>query len=322
MKPFALRLQQVIGTALILTFFSEFYFLNEGPVRALLEGLAENPFTALFGVLELAAYYGLFAYAFLICLGHFRVAGWSGLILAAGIYGLAAEALVVPLVYESFPVSLIWTSLSWHTLVDVALGWYLLRRIMRARSWLPGVVFLLLAGLAWGPWATWFWGDPSEAALTWGEFAMLALTTSAALLLGMILADRSPVTNFNASRAELIMLGLVSAGFFAFTGLPYLPLPAAILLLLALILLALHFGRGQGVPGFLTRLDTPPPWSRYLLLPLLPASAILSYWLVLETSFQLPPDTLIPLIFMLGGLSFLAALLLPFWWKLRGRNKK
>lgn len=322
MPAFTQRLQQVIGSALILTFFSEFFFLNEEPVRALLDGLAENPFIAILGVLELSAYYGLFAYAFLICLGHFRVAGWAGLILAAGIYGLATEALVVPLVYEAIPVSLIWTSLSWHTLIDVVFGWYLLRRAMRARSWLPGAALMVLAGLLWGPWATWFWGDNGYTApLTMAEFAAVAATTSAALLAGMVLADRARLSEFRATRAEIIVIGLVSAILFGMTGFAYFPLPVLILLLTALILLALKLGRGHGDPDFLAVLDSPPPWRRYLLVPLLPGAAITSYRVVLETGFQLPEDSVIPLIFAAGALSFMAALIVPFWQKLRRRNE-
>ena len=317
MSPFLQRLQQVIGTALILAFFSEFYFLNEGPVQELLAGMAESPFVPLVGFLELIAYYALFSYPMLICIGYFRVSNWASLVLAAGLYGLAAEAMIVPVVYEAMPYSVFWTSLSWHTLIDVLFGWYILRWALRARAVWPAVFLMCVAGIFWGIWATWFWGETPEGALSLRSFASVSVATSLALLIGMILADHAPVTTFNASPAEVVGIALISSGFFVFTGWPYFPLPVLILAMVGIILAALRTARGQGDQDLLACLDQPPKWSRYLAVALLPIAAIATYYAVLETGFQIAAEDVVLSILSVGALSFLSALVGPFWRRLR-----
>lgn len=313
MPALFLRLQQVIGTALILGFFSEYFFMNEGPVARILAGFTENPVTALIGFGELAAYYGLFAYPMLIAIGYFRVSNWSGLILAASLYGLAAEALVVPVVYEGIPYSIVWTSLSWHTLIDVYLGWFIMRRALRARSIWPGAMTMVLAGIGWGIWATWYWADAPNLILTQGEFAAYSALTSLALLLGIILADRAPVTTFRATKLEITLVALISAALFGLMGFAFIPLPALILAVVAGILWALQKNKGGEITGYLTPLDTPPnPW-RYSLIALLPITAIGTYTIVLETKFTLQTEDTVLLLLAMGAGTFLTALSTSFW---------
>lgn len=316
MRNFGLRLAQLLGTGLILGFFSEFFFLNEGPVFDLLKAWDVNPLAALTGLLELGGFYALFAAGFLIALEKFGVTSLAGLLLAGGIYGLAAEGLAVPMIYEAMPVSLVWTSLSWHTLVDVVFGWYLLRRWLRLPGALPGALGLIAGGVFWGGWATWFWVEDPGGALTLGGFATMAIVTSTALLVGNILADLRPVTALRFSWAETAVAGTVSAALFALTGFAYLPLPAFALALLGLIVWAL-WGAGtepeDGAGGILAPLEKRPvPW-RYLLIALLPASAIATYALVLETGFSVPTEDSVLAITFVGGVSFVWALL----WSLR-----
>lgn len=316
MRDFAFRLVQLLGTALILAFFSEFYFLNEGPVSGLLNAWRSNPFVALTMLAELAAFYSLFAYGFLIALDRFRVHGLAGLLLAGSIYGLAAEALVVPVVYEAVPVSLVWTSLSWHTLVDVLGGWYFLRWLMRKRRAWPAAAALFLAGAVWGLWATWFWVDARETALTLGAFATLAAVSTSTLLVGMVLADLRPVRRFHPVSAEIWLVALGSGAMLLITGLPF---GIAVLLVPALVVLILAALRGEQRPtartdgGILAALDPRPQPARYLLLALLPIGAVASYALVLRSGVQIPTAEIVPAITFVGAASFLWALALPLW---------
>lgn len=315
MRPlidFALRLLSALGTALVLGFFSEFYFLNEGPVFDLLEALEENPIASVFGFGELILYYVLFAYPFLIAFGNFQVGNWRGLLLAGGLYGLAAEALVVPVVYEAPPFSFVWTSLSWHTLIDVMLGWWLLRLAMRS-GWLWAIAAPVALGAFWGVWATWFWGEAPGTALSLGEFAKVAGYTSVGLLIGIWLADRAPISAFRAGWIEIVLVAVISLALFATTALPYLPiLPLAILALVALTALAVRAQAGGAVAPSLARLDTPPPVHRYLVLPLLPAAAVGSYAAVLATGFQLDAELVVLPMTFLGAASFLFVLVAAF----------
>lgn len=311
----------LLGAALILGFFSEFYFVNEGPVFDLLDSLKHNPAASVFRFGELILYYVLFAYPFLIALGNFRIGNWRGLLLAGALYGLAAEALVVPVVYEAPPYSFVWTSLSWHTLVDVMLGWWLLRLAMRSSPiWAVSVPALL--GLFWGGWATWFWGDAPQTALSLGEFAAVASFTGVALMIGVWLADRAPASAFRAGWIEIAVVAAVSLAIFALTARPFAPfLPLAILALVALILLALRAEAGGPVAPSLRRLDTPPALHRYLVLLLIPATATASYAAVLATNVRIPSDLVVLPMVLLGTASVVLVLIgAGLTWRRHGRT--
>lgn len=319
MQDFARRLQQVFGSALILAFFSEFFFFNEGPVSDLLAGLAESPAAAVFGLIELGAFYGLFAYPMLIAIGMFGISGWAALLLVGGIYGLAAESLVVPLVYEAFPYSIIWTSLSWHTLIDVYFGWFILRRIMRAESVWGFIAMLAFTAVFWALWSTWFWVEDVSVALSLGEFAAFSGVATLVLLLGMLMSDHAPLSSFRASRPEMILVSIISAIFFGLTGWAYFPLPIAILAVLGLFLAALFIGRRIGrrkeitETGYLTFLDTAPGWSRYLMLAVLPIVATGTYSIVLTTGFQVNHEIVVLPLLAAGTLSILVAMPVYIW---------
>ncbi len=314
MQVISNRLTTLVGTALILAFFSEFYFMNEGPVQDVITG-------NIAATLELVAFYILFAYAFLICITVFRVRSWAGLILAGGIYGLSAEAVVVPVVYEAFPVSLIWTSLSWHTLVDVAFGWGILRLALRARNGIWAGLWFALLGVLWAMWATWFWGAEGIA-LTLGEFSVYSVVTSLGLTLGLFLTDRAPMSLFQVHRVEIIAVVAITLLLFAVTGLPFLPLPGAILVVVLIILGALGLERRWPTMGsILTGLETPPAPIRYLTIALLPAAASASYAVVLDTGFQIATEDVAALMLTLGAVSFLWALTAPLWRRAMGARK-
>lgn len=314
---FGTRLITLLGTGLILGFFSEFYFLNEGPVFDLVAALKTGPVAAIIGLGELALFYALFAAPFLIAVSAFKVGNWRGLVLAGGLYGLSAEASVVPMVYEAPPLSFVWTSLSWHTLVDVGLGWWLLRLALRGRMlWAIGMPVAL--GLFWGVWATWFWGEAPETALSLGDFAAMAWVTSGTLLLGTFLADRAPASAFRAGWIEIAVVASLTLAMFTLTALPIPPLlPLAVLAIVALTILALRAQTGGPVSPRLAQLATPPPAWRYALVLLIPAAATASYAAVLATGFQIESALIILPMTLAGALSFLYALAAGAWARLR-----
>jgi hypothetical protein len=64
LTSFAGRLTSVVGSAIILLFFSEFYFLNEGPVQTIIDTWANDPTTKVLALAEFVLFYSLFAYIF------------------------------------------------------------------------------------------------------------------------------------------------------------------------------------------------------------------------------------------------------------------
>ncbi|MEM6529357.1 MAG: hypothetical protein AAF653_13750 [Chloroflexota bacterium] len=159
-RNFSQRWLMVFGSAFILLFFSEYFFVNEGPGQAIVDRLADNPLSILPHILEFSAYYALFAYVLHLTLAHYRVSSINGLFLAGVLFGWATEAVIVPIVYESIPVSFIFPSVGWHALVDVLLGWYVVRWVMRQNRWWASLLMFAALGAVWGAWATWVWVDP------------------------------------------------------------------------------------------------------------------------------------------------------------------
>ncbi len=307
LSAFPNRLLAVIGTAMILQFYSEFYFLNEGPALA----VSTRP-SALPGLIEGIAIYGLFAYIFLIVIDRFAIHNLAGLVLAGSIFGWATEALVVPVVYEAPPVSWIWPSVSWHALVDVIGGWYLLRVAMRRLSW-PWLALLLAGlGMVWALWASWTWGAQDEAPTiyTTGQFWNIALVSGATWVVGTVLADIGARRRFRASVWEASIVGLAAVALFAGTGAAFLPWSAGLAFLIALTFAVLALARRdrRDAPGLLAPLASAPPVSAYVVLPVLPLVAGISYPVVLARGLAVPTEEIVPLFLIAGGSAFLWAL--------------
>jgi len=302
------RLVSVLGTALLLMFFSEYFFLNEGPVRGMLASLSSG--FDLMGFLELAMYYCLFAYVFLIVLDRFSVSSIAALVLAGSLYGWAAEAMIVPVAHEAPPISWFWTSVSWHALIDVIIGWYLIRLAMRCLSAPMLIGVFIVTGLGWAVWATWFWGDAEPGALaplSVEQFWGYVLATGAIWIGAMILTDRGAMHSFQASWLEIGLVGLISTGLLGFTGLAFFPLSLGLLVLISLTFAALTRAR-NGPTGFFDRLKQPPPRSRYLLAAIMPLAAGLGYWGIIASGITFGIEDIILVLLFAGVLIFIWAM--------------
>ena len=107
------HLATLVGTALILLFLSEFLFLNEGPVATVVTLLGDRAGWGLAAALgEFVLVYVVFAYALLGSLHWFSVRTITDLFLVGALVGWAIEGIVIPLVYEAVPVSIVWPSVA------------------------------------------------------------------------------------------------------------------------------------------------------------------------------------------------------------------
>ena len=304
LEDFAFRIFTVVGSALVLMFYSEFYFLNEAPANLIAPGLTSAPL-----ILLLLPGYCLFAYLFLIVLDRFRVATISGLFLAGAIFGWATEALFVPIVYEAPPVSFFFPSVGWHALIDVLAGWYLLRLAMRRLSFPVLAGLFALLGVSWGLWATWGWEGGGDAALAYSmaEFGNIVLIASASWIIGTFLADLGMTRRFRPSRGEVGLAALAGLGLFAFMGLAFWPWMLALAALVGLTLAALWRGgrqtpaakaaRRRGRLADFAHMPAPPA---YLAMVFLPAGALPGYWLVLQNNWALPSQAIVILLLISG----------------------
>jgi len=278
------RLALALGFGLISLFFSEFFFLNEAPVLAVLEG--ENH-VAFF--LEFTLYYALFAYLALVVMGSGGRQDAVGLILGGATLGWAIEALVIPLAYEAPPLSFAWPSLGWHLVVVFGLGWVALGRMRRRwpAAW-QGLAYLAL-GVIWTGWARLFWVEDPELVLPdVGGFAVYTVVTTALYGIGAWIVDR-PGLHMTATGGDRIAAAAMAVPLFAMMGWSVWPWALALGGLWGLTLLALR--RSPRVAPDAG--DPAPPAGAYLASLALPIGA--------AVSFALLPDA--P-----AGLSFLVIL--------------
>jgi len=306
-RAFGLRLVAVLGNAMILMFFSEYFFLNEGPALDLARGLQALPDIAI-----LTLFYGLFTAILLIVIQRFHVRDLAGLLLAGSIFGWATEALVVPVAYEAPPISYIWPSIGWHALVDVLLGWYALRLAMRRLAW-PVLALLFAAlGVCWAFWASWTWGSTDEPTVIYstGDFTTIALVSGAIWITGMALADLAARRPFRPGSWEIGAVAACAVILFAVTGLAFLPWSVGLALLVAVTLAALARARRTDTAARdrLAPLASPPPRSAYLAALALPGAAVLTYPVVLDHRLAVPAEDITALLLLVGTGAFVRAL--------------
>lgn len=303
----------LFGSALILMFFSEYFFLNEGPVQTIITQIETDPAQVVFGLLEFSLYYALFTYTLLLAIQYFDVRRLSDLFLAGALFGWATEAVIVPIAYEAVPFSFIFPSVSWHALVDVMLGWYLVRRVTRMnRLWLSLGLFVIL-GVLWGSWATWLWGTAeSSAPLTTDEFTDYVFVTGVLWIIGMILVDGFGTTHFRASRWESIIVMGITLFLFGAMAVPFLPFSLGLVVLIGITLLALRRRPDDGQDWLYPLRETRPAWWNYPLALLTPFTAMLVYSLYVEAERGIPTEDLTFILLLVGTVLLLASLIRPF----------
>ena len=303
------HLATLVGTALILLFLSEFLFLNEGPVATVVTLLGDRAGWGLAAALgEFVLVYVVFAYALLGSLHWFSVRTITDLFLVGALVGWAIEGIVIPLVYEAVPVSIVWPSVAWHSLVDVLLGWYLLRRLMRSdRGWHALAAFTLV-GIAWGAWATWLWTDPEVLApLDPATFAAYATATSTLWIGGMALVDQVGTAALRVRRWEARVWFVVAGASALFMAASALPLSLAIIPFVWLTIRALRRPTDTTSDELVTHLTARPPWTRYLAATATPLSAIGMYTLMDAAQWRVPSEDIVVMLLLAATVWLLTA---------------
>ena len=279
MRAFGQRILLALATGAIFTTFSELMFWGSYDFAGKLNELL---FTWLM--------YSLLAYMFLGIIRAFRVHNLWALFLAGAIYGWLDEGVIVQTMYDSFPLQISWTGLSWHALLTVCTGWYLIRKALLE----PRISRLLwvsvATGLTWGAWSTWWWTE-NGTILPLESFMVYSVIIGAILIMAYWVSNLIPPASFQPSRTEQIVVTIALLLYFAFLTVPRNPY--ALLLLppcLALSCWALfrHRNTGEGTAIMLDELSGNVVCWRYLCLALLPLSAIITYAVFLLLNAKLP----------------------------------
>lgn len=296
------RLLTVYGTGLVLMFFSEYFFLNEGPVRDVMHLMSGRDGAGIFGYLEFTLYYAFFAVWLLVPVFYFRVRSVWALYLAGGFFGIATEGLIIPLIYTE---SLIWPALSWHVLVDVILGWFLVRYVLTKNHALYTVLLACGMGLFWAFWAPWthigsdpFIPDP-------GQFAGFVVFSSAGLLAGYSLLNFVRAKQFQPAKVEFGVLAILTLALWIpmlfeawvpmITERPVNSLSLPVFLGVSLYTLYRH-GKVETRENLLSVFRPGIAWWNMALLGLMPLTAIVAYPFVYRSQLFPPTGSVVVLI--------------------------
>jgi hypothetical protein len=278
-----LRWTAALATGYILMFFSEFLFVN-----------VYEEFD-LGGLPLLWLVYSLEAYLLLAIIAHFRVRNRWALFLAGAVYGWLLEGVVVQTMYAAFPFQVAFTGLSWHALIDVLVGVWLVRRALHGGSLRRTARLAVLIGLFWGLWAIW-WAWEVADVLTAGEFALFAFGTGLPLIPAYrALAGLEPFSFRPQQRMVRLLAGLHVAIFVLVVAM----IPYAALVLPPLLLLiygALRRHRRSEAPARLSlSFEGHVSASQYAALALIPAVAAAAYALLMALEANIETNVILAL---------------------------
>jgi len=194
------RVATLVGTTCVVWFFSEMYFLNEGAhfyawsQRESVTSLLAN-IPAVYG--ELMLFYVFFVLWLLMAVAYFRVRTVWALTFAALVCGWAIEGSIVPIMYHEMPMALLFPAATWHVVMNVIIGWWLLRKLITCASTPFVLGVFAIMGAWWSLWATWFWpvgggGTMEDYTLPMppSDFSYVAWFSSLLLMIGYVLIDR------------------------------------------------------------------------------------------------------------------------------------
>lgn len=293
-----------LASGFVLMFYSEFYFLNEGPGAEFVGHWRTNPMGLFVWLGEFSFFYATWGAILLTYIGLFRVRSFWSLIIAGALFGWAVEGIMITVMYIDLPGSITWPSVGWHAVVDVLVGWGLVRRVLHRNNYLHTALTAVALGIFWGVWCTWYWVDlPREAMetppLPAGVFAPYAIVLTVLLTLSYIVMDKLGGLEYRPSRIEIALLSVWHVGWFAFGA--AVQAPVAVLILPALFLGAsalLWWNRhSETRPSILATFSSRVGWGQYAALFLMPLCAIPVYWLMYRYDVRLPllPAIALPL---------------------------
>lgn len=269
--------------------------------------------------------YSIFGYVFLSVVSLFRARNFWAVFLAGAFFGWFEEGIVVQTTYGStdtpFPMSIAFTALAWHALIDVGVGWYLVRRVLAENRILKTVSLAAAIGTFYGLWAIFWWNEPPEPMqaffaagredLVFLHFAMFALATTGLLILVYWLHHRAMPVVFRPGRIELGFLGAVTCLYFFAITVPAAPRALWLLpLLMGLTLWGLWANRRmESRPDAITAFSEPVQWIHYPALMVIPVVAIAIYGVGLAFDANLRTNLVVYYVgSALGTLCWLAAL--------------
>jgi hypothetical protein len=272
-----------LAAGYILMFNSEFLFYGE---------FSPDSGAGLAALRDLGALWGLYtimAWLTLAMMHIFRARSLPAVFMVGAIYGWLLEGVVVTTVYEAFPTQVHFTALAWHAPLDVALGLYLLPRLLRRQSSKPAAAAAACLGVFWGLWATWPWWDTGTPLELVG-FILFSFTNGVCLILAYRLFPADFYEHWQPSRTALLVMTGILIILFIVQVLPrYLFAILLLPVLLSMAFWALWKNRQRQLDRGPDENHLPAARRSYLLVLLIvPATASGVYALCINNDFRFP----------------------------------
>lgn len=299
MKHFFKRVAVALCSGYIIVYYGEFMFWAT-PDR---EGLDVA------GIIAVWLLYSTFAYTFLTVASLFKVRAPWAVFLVGAFYGWLGEGVVVQTMYGTqdgpFPTSISFTGLAWHALIDIWIGWYLLRRVLSQNKYFKTISLACAVGLFYGFWAIFWWNEPPppmKVLLDTGQknvlfihFTLFVFGTTVPLVLAHWLYNRVRLTEFKPSKVEIWILGVLVLLYYAFITVPAAPKALWVLPpLMGITFWALSKNRrAETHPDAIVGFSEKVKPLNYLLLFFIPLVAITIYFLALANDIHLPTNVII-----------------------------
>ena len=202
-------------------------------------------------------FYSFAAYATLIIIEYFKIRTWWSVFLAAAFFGWLTEGVVAMTFFGveglPFPITVSWTGLAWHALIDVFIGWYLLLTLLSKNQYVKIALISIALGLFWGVWSLAWALETPPIGITPDIFFLHGLLTTFFLGASYYLFFRLRPAEFKSSRWERIIIALPILAFFVFVTIPAIGLLSiALPILFGGLYLALKKNKVRELdPGFL-----------------------------------------------------------------------
>jgi len=275
-----------------------------------------RPDDTLFGYIELWLLYSLLAFAFLGLIDHFRVRDIWALFLCGAVFGWLAEGVIVQTTYESLPLSISFTGLSWHALLSVWMGWYAVRKAIHTSV---GSTLKIAAaiGIFYGLWAISWWTEPDQTITTPLDFALFSGVITLLVIAAYWLYDRN-IAAFKVGRtAKWVITGLLLA-YFVFVTIPAAPVAIVVLpaLLLLVYVVLRRIPQSENGLSILASNTAHVPLKNYLALLTIPIVTVVIYTVAYAQQLQWHTNWLIYLVTMPLGFILFGVSLVRVW-----RNK-
>ncbi|MET0044542.1 MAG: hypothetical protein ABW100_13615 [Candidatus Thiodiazotropha sp. 6PLUC3] len=254
----------------------------------------------------------------ILVLYYTRVSSIWGVFLVGAIIGYFIEGLVVPVIYMELPISIIWTALSWHPIIDVIFGLWILQYCLREKSFSINCIICSVIGIIWGIWSTWPIGHLSDATgeiLTFvpaAEFTAFLFVTTGILFVGNILVSSGADKPFAPTRLDYSIFVITSLCLFILMALQVSVLILIFIIAVSLFYMPLHYANkkcGRDKSIVLHSFEKAPPFPNQLTIWAMPVTASITYWVMSEQNWHVESWILTLPLMILG---FALAVISPF----------